>query len=920
MANKFVYEISANTQGYVKGVNDAKESNIQFDSSIQVVGKDTDSLKKQLNAAKKEVINLTATYRQLTDAQKQSASGRELLKKLNEEKNKAAELLDTFTDVNQEIKAMASDTASWDAMKQGADVVKNGLMALSTTIGSVTGNEEELGQMVKKLAQIETTFNTVIAIGNALQKNSALMSRINTIQTAALTRATNLQTAATTKATIAQRAFNLVAKANPYVLLATALVAVGAALFAWTKHSTTAAAKQKEENERLKQLKERWDDYRSSIVNTTTNVVADYKLMQAEWKSLSSSQERSKWIEKNQTKFKNLGLSIHSVRDAEKVFEQNTAAVVSALKARAEAAAWAEIYKKELIGIEDEYRKKIDESTNAIVAGANAAKVLTKEEREQLGIREKDYTTINSSIGAMSQAVDHALTAEEASAAAALRTSKYAAERTTQLEKADKILDTVIDKEKEAAKAEKELGDLFDTTNTKAGKGVDYEKHSIAELEAAIQKLKSNQQNKVNPLSKEQYQQTLKELESELKQKKIHAGLQIEIEEGSAQWYIEKIDELTRQQKTMKIGSTGWTELQQQIDHFNREKIDIEASVKYSKNSEDWFKQQLSNLQVELDKVEIGSQRWREIQEQIKSLNKQKIDIEAEINADQIQRDIDKIVKEALTVDEDNKFDFSFLSKNMQDEAKKLETQTSQIKSTLNSIDEVLSNPDAYSTTEIERYTAAQKQLKEQLDQNLITLEEYNKLSAKQKDRTDKIEKQAEAWGYYGSMLNSVSSGLDALGDSEEAQVAKFAISTAAMIANCIKEIAALQAKAIAAGTASSAGLPPPFNLAAIASIIATITSIFASLPKFEDGGVVGGTSYSGDNVLIRANSGERILTRHQNDILEDALDNNTLTNAIDNNKLNNPTVVDVRMASVKVRGADIYLSQENYKKISGKK
>jgi TP901 family phage tail tape measure protein len=79
-----------------------------------------------------------------------------------------------------------------------------------------------------------------------------------------------------------------------------------------------------------------------------------------------------------------------------------------------------------------------------------------------------------------------------------------------------------------------------------------------------------------------------------------------------------------------------------------------------------------------------------------------------------------------------------------------------------------------------------------------------------------------------------------------------------------LKEVAGNQAKAISGGTASAAKLAFPANLAAIAAVIATVTSVFSSLPKFETGGVVGGSSYYGDKILARVNSGEVILNRQQ--------------------------------------------------------
>jgi hypothetical protein len=68
----------------------------------------------------------------------------------------------------------------------------------------------------------------------------------------------------------------------------------------------------------------------------------------------------------------------------------------------------------------------------------------------------------------------------------------------------------------------------------------------------------------------------------------------------------------------------------------------------------------------------------------------------------------------------------------------------------------------------------------------------------------------------------------------------------------------------------------------------AQVASIAASKPRFAGGGVVGGTSFTGDSVDIRANSGERILTRQDQTTLSDVLrggaastTNNSTTNNI---------------------------------------
>ena len=87
-------------------------------------------------------------------------------------------------------------------------------------------------------------------------------------------------------------------------------------------------------------------------------------------------------------------------------------------------------------------------------------------------------------------------------------------------------------------------------------------------------------------------------------------------------------------------------------------------------------------------------------------------------------------------------------------------------------------------------------------------------------------------------------------------------------------------AKGMAAGIASAAATPFPANIPAMISVVAQIGAIVgtvastiaqakqivqgANAGSFEGGGVVGGTSYTGDKLTANVNSGEVILNREQ--------------------------------------------------------
>lgn len=153
--------------------------------------------------------------------------------------------------------------------------------------------------------------------------------------------------------------------------------------------------------------------------------------------------------------------------------------------------------------------------------------------------------------------------------------------------------------------------------------------------------------------------------------------------------------------------------------------------------------------------------------------------------------------------------------------------------------------------------------------------------------------------------LESVSSILGSLGGligNASDNMGAWALSSAANIAQMIVQ---LQALATAQGVASAFSAPWPASLAAVATVLATISSIYSSLPKFETGGIVGGNSYFGDKLLARVNSGELILNQQQQAKLYHMTENDRggMTISFD-----------------RVRGSDIYLALKNYMKDTGKK
>jgi hypothetical protein len=142
----------------------------------------------------------------------------------------------------------------------------------------------------------------------------------------------------------------------------------------------------------------------------------------------------------------------------------------------------------------------------------------------------------------------------------------------------------------------------------------------------------------------------------------------------------------------------------------------------------------------------------------------------------------------------------------------------------------------------------------------------------------------------YSNILDSVSNLFSALGsnmDDNTQSWMQFGVSVVQTVAKIIPQLLALTtANATEAGSAgaaaaaeagkSVANIPyvgPFMAVAAIASVMAEIITMFSSMPHFANGGIIGGSSSIGDYNIARVNSGEMILNGSQQKRLFNLLD-----------------------------------------------
>jgi len=173
-------------------------------------------------------------------------------------------LKDAIADATAEIKNMASDTADLDAILSFTAGASGGFSAFTGAMELFGAESDDVQEAQKKLQAAIAITTGVQAIQNTVQKQSAIMLGISRLQMAALSKAqvynrlvTIQGTKATLSATVAQRAFNIIASANPYVLLALALTTVVGALVLFASNTDKAANSQ----QRLNEAQKFWLDY-----------------------------------------------------------------------------------------------------------------------------------------------------------------------------------------------------------------------------------------------------------------------------------------------------------------------------------------------------------------------------------------------------------------------------------------------------------------------------------------------------------------------------------------------------------------------------------------------------------------------------------------------------------------------------------
>lgn len=852
--NRVNVDLDLNVQSYVQGMNQATESTKQYETETRKVSDATGNFRKEFAAAKKDAMNLAAAYRNLSAEEKNSQFGKEMALQLEAAKQKASELLDVQSDMQQELRNMASDTATFDSLSQGMNVFMQTTSAALGVVAQFTGNEEDARRAVVMFTTAQSSLNAITQIQNALQKQSALMLGVTKVQSLAATAAENLNTAAKSKnivvtklATVAQAAFNKVAMMNPYVLLATAIIAVGTALYGLISWMNDASEAEEREAEQAKKNKEAHEQQRDTILNAAASSIklaSEISTLKEQYLKANDEIARTDILERAAKHFKSLGMECNSLTDTQRILVEDGDKLVKLIDLQGETAA------------------------------INALKI------QHLSIELKKL-------------YDAGMSLTDARAF---------------LDKNDEYLRALKDEEqslqKQSAELRKQLkirSDVFKSSNSKGGKNdknkPDYDKDSLADLENRYNKLLEKlKKKKLSPIDLEKTKAEIEKIKNQIKEEKIRLGLEEpdpKDKQGTIAWYENLIKELEKKKAMLKIDAHEAREqIEKEINGIQLKiKLETEGTTKEGRLGVS--EALLGNYKKNIPAIEkaINDLKGRIAQDD----DWLKPTVSVQKYYDKI-RELEKEIRILKGAQEELASGKSPFDHMMEDTAKAFEgihAIDSVISSFSNLTDVLEGNGNAW-----EKFMAILSTVETVLT-TINTLQQiYNALTEQAE-----IRKTAEAMATGGAAAAAEAKAVaeeSAIPAAEAAAVANKSLE-ASVLDLAAAQIFAAHASIPFAGVGLASGFVTTM-LGAMTTAKATIKSMQA----FAEGGIVRGSSYSGDQTLIRVNAGEMILNSRQQKNLFDLLDSGAMPNA---------NGVNVQVTGV-IKGTDIILVQKNTNKV----
>jgi hypothetical protein len=346
-------------------------------------GKEVDIANDSYNALQKRLTELKKAYKEMTAAERDSELGKETLQTISQLDVKLKELDAGMGVYSRNVGNYGmSFEEAMNTARQSSGYLAQGIGTLNGVIGMMGIENEGLTKTLNgvtlglQVMQNEGVSKLIIKLKDwiAAKIATTAATATETTATAAHTTAMEADAVATTAATAATSGFK---KALIATGIGAIVVAIGSLIAYWDE-LTEALGFAKEatdaETEAMKKAEEAAEEYRKAVGSAISDSLSGYVKLRSQYKQLKSEAEKTEWINNNADAFRDLGLSVNGLNDAENAFINNTQAVVDAMIRRAMATAkeqqltqLAAKYMEAKLKAEDQYAKQAKSAGSKVV-------------------------------------------------------------------------------------------------------------------------------------------------------------------------------------------------------------------------------------------------------------------------------------------------------------------------------------------------------------------------------------------------------------------------------------------------------------------------------------------------------------------------------------------------------------------------
>ena len=879
--NKFTQDVNGNSAAMSQFATD--------------MSKNTNTVKQQIRQLQNAMANLVAN-----GIDQASESYRKMQMELGR-------LMDIQSDVQAAGKNFADDYLAIQSVTQGFQAF-TGVIGMGVSAMNLFGIENEnTEEAMKKTLQITNLLNGAQAVSQVFNKDSAFMLKIikplreaynnairqNTIATnintnaevtnKTITEAGTVATVASTvaevangsavkKNTIFQQAWN-VAKAVAQALLGnfTGLLLVGAgALATYAIATSDSTDEEKKSAEAKNELRDSFNELKETVASSVGSVIGKYASLQAAWKACRTEHQKNEFINKNKNAWSEFGWEIDNTKKAEDFYVNNTTKVCEALEKRAEQMALMTTLQKSY----EKHFKKIAEF-DSVVGGKyytkssyKAGDRISKEEAKKYGI--KGYADRDPIYGVG----DGNIVLDEAGAEM-LNIKKDVENNAKALEKYNKNL------ELENKRFQRETQPIINRMNKVSSEigSLDMSAYDAPKKVGSKTTSKSNKEDKkAEQKAVGEYEKAINSLKDE--NEKLYIVQQKLTKQGKA-----TSEEFQKNAKKIAENNEQIKEYDQIIKKIKNPEFVDETSIKSQfqklkdirdKAYEDYMTAPAEQTELKFKVYLDANKAFDDFSEKLKNKTVY-IDVTSKADLDGNNLNINNIGLSEL-----NEVGFDAGQKSIEETKNQISETINLInkyRTEINRVNDLKTKGQILSGTEAEQFDELETSVSS-LTQTLGELiQKYNELISAQNQKNETIDKLDAVKTSYEGIAETIGSVSNVIGqvDSAWAQMTTTILNgIAQIIPQLVAEKGAQGSLAISKGVAAASGLTPPWNLIMIGTTVAAILAALATQP-FAEGGIVGGTSFKGDKVYARLNSGEMVLNGRQQANLFNMINNGGL-------------------------------------------